>query len=318
LNIHGKKLKKKMKVFRNIDEVNIDKPTALTVGSFDGIHLGHQQILQELKKQAKDCNCLEVLITFHPHPKLIVGLQKNQKVELLTPLDEKLKILNDLSHPAVLVIPFTKAFSQISYKKFVEDILVNKLKIKKIVVGHNHAFGKNREGHSEQLKTLGNLFNFSVTVIQPFYYEGSVVSSSLIRKYLSEGKVEFAQKLLGRSYSIQGIVEGGEQRGHIIGYPTANIKHSDPNKMIPHSGVYAVDVKLKKSKYKGMMNIGNRPTFNFDPLTLEVHIFNFTGSIYNEDIEIFFKKFIRNEQKFSSLEELRSQIVKDKEICIKL
>ena len=315
--MNGKK-SQKMKVFRNIDEINIDKPTALTVGSFDGIHLGHQQILQELKRQAKDCNCLEVLITFHPHPKFIVGLLKKQKVELLTPLEEKLKILNDLRHPAVLVIPFTKEFSQISYRKFVEDILVNKLKLKKIVVGHNHAFGKNREGHSKQLKELGNLFNFSVTVIQPFYYEGDIVSSSRIRKSLSEGNVELAQQLLGRSYNIQGTVERGEQRGRIIGYPTANIKHTDPNKIIPHHGVYAVDIKLKNIRYKGMMNIGNRPTFNFDPLTLEVHIFNFTGSIYGEEIEIFFKKFIRKEKKFSTAEKLRSQIMKDKKICINL
>ena len=308
-----------MKIFRTVDEIHLDQRTVVTVGSFDGFHLGHQQILKELNRQAReDCDCLEILITFHPHPKEVIGNPKDHPIEILTPLEEKLEVLRDLGLPAVLVIPFTREFSQMNYKDFVKNILVEKLRIKKMVVGHDHAFGKNREGHPAQLKQLGSEFGFSVTVLDPFYLDGEIVSSSAIRNLLKKGDVSTAGKLLGRPYSLSGAVEKGDHRGRELGYPTANLEIKNPHKLIPHKGVYAVDVEHQQKINKGMMNIGNRPTFNFDPLTLEVHIFNFSGSIYGDELKIFFKKFIREEVKFENSEALKKQMLLDKKICMKI
>jgi riboflavin kinase/FMN adenylyltransferase len=304
-----------MKIFRSIEEINIEKESIITVGSFDGIHLGHQHILRELNIQSQDCNCIEVLITFHPHPKIVLGKAGIKKFLLLTSLAEKLETLEKLGLSAVLIIPFTKEFSKTKYQEFVEKILVNRLNIKKMVVGYDHAFGQNREGHVEQLEEMSKIFNFSVFVLEPFLIEAEPVNSTRIRNALSEGNMGFAEKLLGRRYSLEGIVERGDDRGKNLGYPTANIKVTDPYKLIPKKGVYAVDIIFAKKKYSGMMNIGNRPTFNFDPLTLEVHIFNFSGSIYGQKLKIFFKKYLREEKKFPNEQELVDQILKDKEIC---
>jgi riboflavin kinase/FMN adenylyltransferase len=308
-----------MKIYRKIEEIHLENQTVVTVGSFDGIHLGHQEILKELNRQAReDCDCLEILITFDPHPKEVLGKSQNHIIEVLTPLEEKLKILKDLGLPAVLIIPFTREFSQTNYRDFVKELLVDKLHIKKMVVGYDHTFGKNREGHPAQLKQLGKEFGFSVTVLDPYYLDGKIVNSSTIRSLFKKGDVESAQKLLGRPYSLSGIVEEGDGRGRELGYPTANLALKNSHKLIPHKGVYAVDVQYNSNSYKGMMNIGNRPTFNFDPLTLEVHIFNFSGSIYGSDLKVFFKKFIREEIKFENAEALKKQMLSDKEICIKI
>jgi len=290
----------------------------LTVGSFDGVHLGHQQIIKQLNALSGDSNSLEVLVTFHPHPKEVLSPAGDRSVELLTPLEEKLRLLEKLGLPVITVLPFTREFSKTGYREFVTNILIKKLKMKKMVIGHDHTFGRNREGHAEQLEELGKSADFSVTVIQPFFLGKEIVSSSRIRQLLKSGEVEIANKLLGRKYSIQGIVEKGENRGTTLGFPTANIRPSSPNKLIPKKGVYAVEVELSGQRYRGMMNIGHRPTFNFDPLTLEVHIFNFSGLIYGESIEVSCKKFIREEMKFRNPEELKSQIEKDKKMCFKL
>lgn len=307
-----------MKIFYSIDDIRIEQSTVLTVGSFDGVHLGHQQIIKQLRALSGDSNSLEVLVTFHPHPKEVLSPTADRSVELLTPLEEKLRLLEKLGLPVITVLPFTREFSKTGYREFVTDILIKKLKMKKMVIGHDHTFGRNREGHAEQLEELGKSANFSVTVIQPFFLGKEIVSSSRIRQLLKSGEVEIANKLLGRKYSIQGIVEKGENRGTTLGFPTANIRPSSPNKLIPKKGVYAVEVELSGQRYRGMMNIGHRPTFNFDPLTLEVHIFNFSSLIYGESIEVSCKKFIREEMKFRNPEELKSQIEKDKKKCLKL
>ena len=307
-----------MKIFYSIDDIQIEQSTMLTVGSFDGVHLGHQQIIKQLNALSGDSNSLEVLVTFHPHPKEVLSPAGDRSVELLTPLEEKLRLLEKLGLPVITVLPFTREFSKTGYREFVTNILIKKLKMKKMVIGHDHTFGRNREGHAEQLEELGKSADFSVTVIQPFFLGKEIVSSSRIRQLLKSGEVEIANKLLGRKYSIQGIVEKGENRGTTLGFPTANIRPSSPNKLIPKKGVYAVEVELSGQRYRGMMNIGHRPTFNFDPLTLEVHIFNFSGLIYGESIEVSCKKFIREEMKFRNPEELKSQIEKDKKMCFKL
>jgi riboflavin kinase/FMN adenylyltransferase len=204
------------------------------------------------------------------------------------------------------------------YQNFVKDILVHRLKVKKMVIGYDHAFGRNREGHAEQLKEMGKKYDFNVTVMKPFLIDGEVVNSTRIRQLLKDGEVLKAQGLLGRKYSITGIVERGNDRGKSLGIPTANLRPVHSHKLIPKRGVYAVDISFQNKFYKGMMNIGYRPTFNFDPLTLEVHIFNFTGSIYGEQLEIQLKKFIRDERKFKNVTQLKNQMLKDKEICYKL
>lgn len=304
-----------MKIYRNIEEVKFDCPTALTVGTFDGLHLGHQQVLKKLKEEAGPDDCTEMVITFHPHPRTVVGKNAGKKVQLLTALEEKLEILEELNIQAVLVIPFTKEFSRTSYQDFVRKILVDRFRVRNMVIGHDHAFGRNREGHPEQLKKIAAEIGFNVTVVPPYYLGETLVSSSRIRESFNKKDVAFANKLLGRNYTIHGKVESGDHRGTNLGYPTANIKVKEDNKLIPPEGVYAVDVILDGKQFKGMMNIGHRPTFNFDPLTLEVHIIKFSGSVYDKPLVIRFKKFVRDEIKFKDAEELKQQLEKDKIIC---
>lgn len=303
-----------MKVFRNLKEVNTQCPTVLTVGTFDGIHLGHLQVIEKLKKELHPTDCQDMLITFDPHPKTVVG-SENGKIKLLTPLHEKLNLLEKLNISAVLVIPFNREFSQMPYQQFVEKILVGKLKVTSMVVGYDHAFGKNREGHPEQLRKIAKKFNFSVHVVEPFILGTEIVSSTKIREFLSAGVIEKANLMLGRRYSIVGEVVTGNNRGKDLGFPTANLKPNEENKYLPKSGVYAVDVFVKGERFRGMMNIGHRPTFNFDPLTLETHIINFCGSIYGENIEVELIKFIREERKFANRNDLKNQLLKDKKEC---
>ncbi len=307
-----------MKVFRGIDQIDIGGPTAVTVGTFDGVHRGHQQVLQELNHCPDEINCTTVLVTFHPHPKTVVGKKPGQKILLLTTLEEKLEILQHYGLDAVVVIPFTREFAKTGYRDFVRHILVEKLHVRKMVVGYDHTFGRNREGHPEQLKEIAATYGFSVTVLNPYSVSGKVDSSTLIRHHLQEGRIADANELLGHRYFLHGRVESGDQRGRDLGFPTANLQVDDPHKLIPKRGVYAVDVTVGTKRYPGMMNIGNRPTFNFDPLTLEVHIFKFSGSIYGENIKIDFKKFIREEKKFSDPQELKRQLEEDKRICINI
>jgi riboflavin kinase/FMN adenylyltransferase len=304
-----------MNVFRSLQEANLNCPTVITVGTFDGIHLGHLQVIKKLKKERKPSDCQDLLITFYPHPKIVLGKIKNKQVQLLTPLNEKLQLLEKLEISSVLVIPFTLKFSQTSYKDFVEKILVEKLHVRSMVIGYDHTFGKNREGHPEQLKRIAKDLNFTVQVVKPYYLDDQIVSSTNIRAHLSEGNIEKANVLLGRRYSITGTVIRGKNRGTELGFPTANLKVSDPHKLIPKNGVYGVDVLIEGSRYRGMMNIGHRPTFNFDLLTLETHIINFTGSIYGKYMEIEFKKFIREERKFNNKFDLKAQLDLDKKIC---
>ncbi len=303
-----------MEIINSITDIDFQTETVLTVGSFDGIHLGHQKILQELIKQASECDCMSTLVTFHPHPKQVLGY----RVELLTPLPEKLSLLQDLGLDLLVIIPFTEEFSRTDYRQFVKEILVQKIRMKKMVVGYDHAFGRNRKGSTEQLQILGKKHDFSVTIIPPHEVGGELISSSRIREFIHLTQMEKVQQLLGRPYSLVGEVEKGEHRGTNLGFPTANIRPVHEEKLIPQNGVYAVDIILQGQRYKGMMNIGHRPTFNFDPLTLEVHIFNFSGLIYGSTLEIIFKKFIRVEKKFSTPEELKMQISKDKELCLKI
>lgn len=303
-----------MRVVRNLSDIEIEGGSAVTVGSFDGVHRGHQAIFENLIAAASKKNLQSVIVTFDPHPRKVLS-PDSQNLRLLTSLDEKIEIFQRVGVDTVLVIHFSREFSKLSYVEFVEDILVNKLKVREMVIGHDHHFGRNREGGLRNLIDLGEKHGFGVGQVAPLRANEQIISSSLIREYLEDGEVEQANAFLGRSYGIKGRVIKGDGRGKEIGYPTANIQPHDPDKVIPRRGVYAVEVDYGNDRFKGMMNIGYRPTFNFDPLTLEVHIFNFGVQIYGEVLSIYFKKFIRQEKKFNSVQQLKAQLDQDKKNC---
>lgn len=299
-----------MKVLKELSG-GIDSGTAITVGSFDGVHLGHKAIFDKLIASASNDNLKSVIVTFDPHPRKVLG-GANQNLKLLTTLDEKIPLFEQLGIDLIQIIRFTKEFSRLSYVEFVENILVGKLNVREMVIGHDHHFGRDREGGWDKLIELGNRHGFSVKQVDPLTTNGKIISSSVIREYLEEGAIEKANEFLGRNYSIRGRVVKGDGRGKEIGYPTANIRLDDPDKVVPKRGVYAVDVIYDNNAFKGMMNIGYRPTFNFDPLTLEVHIFNFSAYIYEKSLSVRFKKYIRDEKKFGSANELIAQLNQDK------
>ncbi len=286
-----------------------------TVGTFDGFHLGHQSILEKIKKIAAAKNLLSTIVTFDPHPKKVLGNNNAGDVSILTTTEEKLRIFREAKIDQVAVIPFNREFALTPPAEFVRKILVEKLAVKEMVIGHDHHFGRNRQGGLEELQQLGKELQFSVSRVPGFSLNGELISSSLIRKLLEAGEVEKAARYMGRPYSLFGVVVKGDGRGKKMGFPTANIDPHHEDKLIPATGVYAVDVVMETLLYKGMMNIGTRPTFEFDSLTLEVHIFNFDAQIYGKPLEVRFKKFTRPERKFPGMEALREQLLKDKQIC---
>ncbi|GAB4335852.1 MAG: bifunctional riboflavin kinase/FAD synthetase [Calditrichia bacterium] len=305
-----------MIIFNRIDDIRINFRSAVTIGTFDGVHRGHQHVLEALNLASQECGCQSVLVTFHPHPKMVVRPELASSLRFLTTPDEKIEQLTRYPLKAIANLPFTKEFSQMPYYEFIEEVLVKRLNVGVMVIGHDHAFGRNREGHYEELREFADKMGFQVRRVPPLLVEGEPISSTRIRKLLEKGKIEAANDLMGRPYSLRGTVVHGDGRGTQLGFPTANIRVDYPQKLIPGNGVYAIDVKIANQRYQGMMNIGNRPTFNHDPLTLEAHLFKFFGSIYGEKIEVFFKQFIRREIKFRNKEELVKQLIKDKETCI--
>lgn len=308
----------KMKIIRNIADIQADRESAVTVGTFDGVHLGHQSILNRLFELAGQHGYRSTIVTFEPHPRKVLGKPGNTSLGLLTTIDEKLNLFEELGLEQIVIIPFTREFAAKSAEEFVKEILLDRLRVQEMVIGHDHHFGRNREGTFEKLKELGGKYGFRVYQVPPLEIDGQVVSSSAIRKLISEGKMELVHKFLGRNYSLSGTVVHGDGRGKEIGFPTANLQVTDSDKMIPAKGVYAVDVQLHSQIYRGMMNIGVRPTFDHDSLTLEVHLFNFNASIYGEALTVKFKRYIRPEKKFSGIEALREQLQQDKLICERL
>ncbi len=304
-----------MKIFRDLSEIHMTGKSSVTVGTFDGLHLGHQRILAKLEEIAARDYLNKTVVTFDPHPKKVVGKNPKKAIRILTTTAEKIHLLKEAGIDQLVIIPFTKEFAALSSEAFVKTILIGKLLVKEMVIGYDHHFGHNREGGVVKLETLGRELGFSVREVLPVEIGGEVVSSTAIRNSLTAGDVEKGAQFMGRLYTISGTVVKGKGRGKEIGFPTANIAPDDPDKLIPAKGVYAVDVLIDQSKYRGMMNIGRRPTFDFDPLTLEVHLFNFYADLYEKALSIRFKKFIRPEKKFTGIEELRAQLANDKIKC---
>jgi riboflavin kinase/FMN adenylyltransferase len=306
-----------MQVFNSIKELTKDKNTILTLGTFDGIHPGHLKIIDKLVGCSKEKGCRNVVITFHPHPRTVLG--SNNSVKMLSTQDEKITLLEKHGVENFLAINFTKEFASLTAEEFIYDYLINGIGLSEIVLGHDHHFGKGRTGNVELLKEIGAKEKFSVTTVDAFFINDEVVSSTKIRNALNEGDLKRANNLLGRYYSFSGTVIGGDKRGRELGYPTANIKLSSQEKLLPAIGIYAVKVLLENEYHFGLLSIGKRPTFyNEGELVTEVYIYNFNREIYGEYITIDLVERLRGEEKFNSAEELINQMNKDKENGLKI
>jgi len=307
-----------MEIIHGLDKINVTSPSVVTVGTFDGVHLGHKKIIDELVSITKNENFTSTLLTFEPHPKAVVQKSSQNKVFILTNLEEKLHILQKIGLQRVVIIKFTREFSEISYKNFVADVLVNKLLTKSMVVGYDHGFGRDRSGKFHELEKLSKKNNFHLKQIDPFKIAEETISSTLIRKLISEGDVSRAATMLGRHFSINGIIVKGDGRGKKLSFPTVNLAIENHAKIIPYDGVYTVECILDNKTYRGMANIGIKPTFGGLKKTVEVHIFDFSKDVYGEKIAVNFIKRIRDEKKFDSEHKLIQQLEKDKEISYKI
>ncbi|MFT6746992.1 MAG: riboflavin kinase/FMN adenylyltransferase [Glaciecola sp.] len=306
-----------MKVFRNFEDLNISDNNVVTTGTFDGVHLGHQHVIESLISSAKKMKGESTILTFYPHPRIV--LQQNSDLKLLNELQEKVELLSKTGVDNLVIIPFTKEFSRLTSLSFVREVLVNKLATKRLIIGYDHHFGRNREGSFKHLMEYGPLYGFEVEEIPVQDVEDVNISSTKIRKALVDGKVKEAEKLLGYKYFLSGKVVKGKRIGSKIGFPTANIKVDKSYKLIPLKGVYVVKAEVGGVQYQGMLNIGVRPTFtNENEVSIEVNLFDFSKDIYDERIKVIFVDRIREEKPFESSSDLIAQLEKDKVNCIKV
>lgn len=305
-----------MQVIRGIEKLDIEN-TVITIGNFDGVHIGHQKIFDYVKRKGNQINGKSVVITFHPHP--IKVLFKDHPLRLITTTEDKIKLIEKCGIDITVLIPFTSEFAQIEAEEFVRNILVEKLNAKWVVVGYDYKFGKERKGDKDLLKKLGLSYGFRVTVLKAYKRKGKILSSTAVRQALTEGNIREANLFLGRAYHIDGEVIKGFGRGSsFLGYPTANI--APVQEIIPKKGVYAVKVTIPhlSKTYKGVANIGKNPTFGNENFSYEVHILDFKEDLMGKHIRIHFIDRLRDEKKFSSPEELKQSIGKDIEEAKKI
>ncbi|MHA7131457.1 bifunctional riboflavin kinase/FAD synthetase [Algoriphagus namhaensis] len=301
-----------MRIYEGLSGIPEIKSPVVTSGTFDGVHLGHQKILARISELAKAENGETVLITFWPHPRLVL-YPNEHKLRLLSTFEEKAKLLEKFGIDHLISIPFTKEFSQLSSAQFIQSVLVDRLKTRKLVIGYDHRFGKNREGGFEYLQKNAADFGFSLEEISREDVDDIGVSSTKIRNALELGDIETATRYLGRNYELNGLVIKGEQIGRSIGFPTANVHIPNDYKLIPKDGVYAIDVQVDGREYQAMMNIGNRPTVNGTKKTVEAHLFDFEGNLYDKQVTLYLKAYLREEKKFNGLDELKAQLFEDQE-----
>jgi riboflavin kinase/FMN adenylyltransferase len=303
-----------MKIYEGLSNLpNIPNPV-VTSGTFDGVHLGHQKILIQIKESARQLKGETVLITFWPHPRLVLYPEQHN-LRLLSTFEEKTKLLEQFGVDHLITIPFTHEFSQMSSREFIEKVLVQKIKTKKLIIGYDHRFGKNREGSFEYLQANSAEFGFEMEEISRQEVDDIGVSSTKIRKALEEGDLETAKGYLGRPYELTGIVVRGKQIGRSIGFPTANIQIQTDYKLIPKEGVYAVEAEIDNISYRAMLNIGMRPTVDGNQQTIEANLFDFEGDLYGKQLTIKLKHFLREEQKFENIEALKAQLICDQELA---
>jgi riboflavin kinase/FMN adenylyltransferase len=304
-----------MKIFQNLDNLPDFQNAVITIGSFDGVHPGHKHIIGQMKSFAEEIKGETVLVTFFPHPRIALSLQLGEKssMRLLCDLDEKAALLNKYGIDNLVVVPFTREFSEQNPDDYIEDFLVKNFHPKIIVIGYDHKFGKGRAGDIEFLRKFQNQFDYKIIEISKQEVDGIAVSSTKIRNALEAGNVELAAKLLGYAYALKGRVVDGKKIGRTLGFPTANIKVDDEYKLIPADGIYAVIVQIDSERKKGMLYIGSSPTISENrEKTVEVHIFDFDKDVYGLKINILFINFIRFDQKFENLAELSLQLERDK------
>ena len=306
-----------MNIYHGIEDLEPIPYAVVTSGTFDGVHLGHQKILSRLKEIAVSNHGETVLITYWPHPRLVLYPEQNE-LKLLNTFEEKAELLREQGINHLLRIPFTKEFASFTSYEFIKKILVDKIGTKKLVIGYDHRFGKNREGSFEHLKENSEMYGFEVEEIPKQEVDHIGVSSTKIRSALLTGDIETSNELLGRDYSITGRVVKGEKIGRMIGFPTANVEIDSQHKLIPADGAYAIFIQHAHTLYKGMLNIGYRPTVGGKIKTIEVNIFDFDQEIYGDSISLYFKSKIRDEVKFQDVEALKAQLAEDKKKALSL
>lgn len=306
-----------MQVFSNLSLIKKDKNTVLTIGTFDGIHLGHQKIIEKVKKKASLNRARSLVVTFNPHPKKI--LSKAGNIKILSTLKEKITTLENLGIENLFVIEFTKEFSQIPAENFFTDYIIKGTGIKEIIIGYDHHFGKGRNGGFETLMEMGQGHNFSVDRVGEVEFGGDIISSTKIRSALAGGEIGIVNSYLGRYYTFGGTVVRGDRRGRLLGFPTANIKLDEEDKLLPALGIYMVEFIVSNNNYYGLLSIGRRPTFyNSGDIVPEVYVYDFDKEIYDEYVTVNVIERLRGEEKFSSAEELIEQMNKDKELGLEI
>lgn len=313
-----------MKVYYNIDQLPLFHHAVITIGTFDGVHIGHRQIIDKLRQQAKAINGQTVIITFDPHPRKVIS-SALPGIRLINTLEEKIELLDQLGIDHLVVVPFTTVFANQQAEDYVQHFLVNKFHPHTLIIGYDHRFGKDRKGDYLLLEKLAPVFNYQLTEIPKHVLDEISISSTKIREALLNGKIEIANTLLGYEFFFSGTVIDGDKLGHQLGYPTANLKVMDEEKIVPGNGIYAVYAELVENVagyqlrvagyrqcLKGMMSIGLRPTVGGKKRVIEVNLFDFNKEIYNQTLRVYVKKYLRQEVKFDSLDELVRQIDKDK------
>lgn len=300
---------------KNAIDYNALKDSVVTIGTFDGVHIGHQKIIKRLVKIAKANNLQAIVLTFFPHPRMV--LQKDAQIKLINIIDEKSKLLKKQGIDHLVIKEFTRDFSRLTAKEFVSDILVEKLHVKNIIIGYDHHFGRNRTANINDLKAFGEEYDFEVTEISAQEINEVTVSSTKIRQALKEGDIKSANTFLGYNFMLTGTIVKGKGLGKQIEFPTANLHIEESYKLIPKKGVYVVKSLIKGNAVYGMMNIGTNPTVNGESQTIEVHFFDFDFDIYDEKIEVELLERVRDEQKFESIDALKDQLFKDKETSLR-
>lgn len=297
-------------ITKDLKDYTSNSPSIITIGTFDGVHIGHKKIINQLTSTSSKEQLTSILLSFFPHPKMV--LQNDRELKLINTITEKEELLNNLDLDYLIIKEFTKEFSRLSALEFVRDILVNKLNAKHIIIGYDHHFGRNRTANIEQLKEFGLLYDFKVTEILAQDINDIAISSTKIRKALINGEIQLANKFLGYDYFFNGNIVHGNSIGKTISFPTANIEVHESYKLVPKNGVYIVKTIIDKKLIFGMMNIGVNPTFDGTKQSIEIHFLNFNKNIYNQNLTIYMISRIRDEKKFNSVEDLKTQLELDK------
>jgi riboflavin kinase / FMN adenylyltransferase len=316
-----------MQVYRDIEHLPVFRNAVVTIGTFDGVHLGHQKIIHQLKEEADSINGETVIVSFHPHPRKVIAANK-PAIGLLNTLEEKTELLKQYGVDNLVIVPFTDRFANLSAQEYITQFLVEKFNPHTFIIGYDHRFGKDRQGDYHLLEALAAENHYIVKEIPEHVINDVTISSTKIREALLKGHVEEANSYLGYNYFFEGEVVHGDKRGRTIGFPTANIHINDPEKLVPGDGVYAVNAELIGKNYevrrtksgilKGMMNIGVRPTVDGTKRMIEVNIFDFDEDIYGKLIRIYLMNFLRGEKKFNGIDELKDQLKRDKETAMKV